>query len=96
MVRRGYKIKWPRVGMTKVAQGRDDQKWPKSRPYILLPRISMFFKSSFGASKDAGGFVLGFWILILIWLWLLGFDTCIIQILALHLDFEGAKDIDVL
>ena len=28
--------KWPRVGMTKVAQGRDDQKWPISLPSTLL------------------------------------------------------------
>ena len=28
--------KWPRVGMTKVAQGRDDQKWPSNGLSILL------------------------------------------------------------
>ena len=33
---------------------------------------------------------------ILIWIWSLIFDTTIIQILALYLDFEGAKNIHVL
>merc|ERR1712081_81577 len=34
--------------------------------------------------------------LILIWIWLLVFGTPIFQILALYLDFEGAKNIHVL
>ena len=39
---------------------------------------------------------LGFGILILIWKWSLVFDTPMIQILALHLDLEGEKNINVL
>merc|ERR1712081_96823 len=58
--------------------------------------ISMSFKSSFGALEDAGGSSLGFGILILIWIWSLVFGTPICRILALYLDFEGAKDIHVL
>ena len=49
-----------------------------------------------GALEDAGGSWLGFGILILIWIWSLVFDIPIIQILALYLDFEGAKNIHVL
>merc|ERR1711954_89520 len=37
--------------------------------------------------------VLGFGILILIWIWSLVFDTTMIQILALYLDFKYAKSI---
>ena len=39
---------------------------------------------------------MGFGILILIWVWSLVSDTPMIQILALYLDFEGAKNIHVL
>ena len=53
----------------------------------------MSFKSLFGALEDAAGFWLGFGILILILIWLLVFDITMIQILALYLDFEGAKNI---
>ena len=56
----------------------------------------MSFKSSFGALEDAGGSWLGFGILILIWIWSLVFDTPMIQIWALYLDFEGAKNLHVL
>ena len=49
-----------------------------------------------GALDDAGGSWLGFGILILIWIWSLVFDTHMFQILALYLDFEGAKFIHVL
>merc|ERR1711954_110699 len=38
----------------------------------------------------------GFGILILIWIWLLVFDTPLIQIVTVYLDFEGAKNIHVL
>ena len=55
----------------------------------------MSFKSSFGALEDAGGKRLGFGILIEIWIWSLVFDTTMIQILALYLDFEGEKIIHV-
>ena len=53
----------------------------------------MSFKSSFGALEDAGGCSLGFGILILIQIWSLVFDTPILQILALYLNVEGAKNI---
>ena len=39
---------------------------------------------------------MGFGILFLIWIWSLVFDTPMIQILALYLDLEGAKNIQVL
>ena len=72
--------------------------WSKFWLSILIlkvQRTSMSFKSSFGALEDAGGSWLGFCILILIWIWSLVFDTLMIQILALYLDFEGAKNIHV-
>ena len=56
----------------------------------------MSFKASFETLEDAGGSWLGFGILILIWIWSLAFDTPMIRILALYLDFEGAKNIHVL
>ena len=37
-----------------------------------------------------------FGILIFIWIWSLVFDILMIRILALYLDFEGAKNIHVL
>ena len=73
--------------------------WSKFRLSILIlkvQRTSMSFKSSLGALGDAGGSWLGFGILILIWIWSLVFDTPMIKILALYLDFEGAKNIHVL
>ena len=48
---------------------------------------------------DLGGcsrFLTGFGILILNWIWSLVFDTPMIQILAIRLEFEGAKNICVL
>ena len=59
-------------------------------------KSSMSFKSSFRALEDAGGFWLGFEILILIWIWSLVFDIPMIWIGALYLDFEGAMNICVL
>ena len=56
----------------------------------------MSLKSLFGALEDAGGALLGFGILILIWIWSLVFDTPMIRMLALYLGFEGAKKINVL
>ena len=41
-------------------------------------------------------FLTGFGILILIWIWMLVFDTIMIPIIAFYLDFEGAKNIYVL
>ena len=56
----------------------------------------MSFESLFAALVGAGGVWLGFGILILIFLWSLDFDTPKFQILALYVDFEGAKKIHVL
>ena len=73
--------------------------WSKFWISILIlkvQRTSMSFKSSFGALEDAGGSWLGFGILILIWIWSLVFDIPMNQILALYLDFKGAKNINVL
>ena len=63
---------------------------------LKVQRTSMSFKSWFGALEDAGGSWLGFGIFILIWIWSLVFDIPMFQILALYLDFEGAKNINVL
>ena len=63
---------------------------------LKVQRISMSFKSWFGALEDAGGSWLGFGILIVIWIWSLVFGTPIFRILALYLDFESAKNIHVL
>ena len=63
---------------------------------LKVQRTSMSFKSSFGALKVTGGSWLGLGILILSWIHSLVFDTTIIWILALYLDFEGEKNIDVL
>ena len=51
---------------------------------------------SFGALEDVEGFWLGFGILIWIWIWPQLFDVPMIQIMALYLDFEGAKSPPVL
>merc|ERR1712081_63795 len=72
--------------------------YPRSQFWLSIltlkeQRTSMSFKSSFGALEDSGGSRLGFGILILIWIWSLVSDTPMIQILALYLDFEGAKNI---
>ena len=56
---------------------------------------SMSFKFSFGDLEDTGDSLLGFDILIRIYIWSLVFDTPMVQILALYLDFEGAKNIHV-
>ena len=45
---------------------------------------------------EAQVFLLGFNIFILNWIWSLVFNTPMFQILALYLDFEGAKNIHVL
>merc|ERR1711954_347954 len=66
--------------------------------YLILKvqRTSVPFRSSFGALEDAGGSCLGFGILILIWIWSPVFYIPMNHILALYLDFEGAKNIYVL
>ena len=56
----------------------------------------MYCKFWFQALDDAGGSWLAFCILILIWILSLVFDTTMIWILALCLDFEGAKNIQAL
>ena len=56
----------------------------------------MSFKSSFGGLEDTRGFWLGFGILIMICIWSLVFDATMTKIMALCLDFEGAKKIHVL
>ena len=56
----------------------------------------MSYTSSFGALEDPEGSWLGFSILILIGIYSLIFDTSMIQILALYLDFENAKNSYVL
>ena len=61
-----------------------------------MQRTSMSFKSSFGDLEDTGGSLLEFGILILISIQSLVFDIPMIQILALYLDFESAKNIYVL
>ena len=58
-------------------------------------RTSMSFQSLFRAFGDAADSLVGFGILILIWIWSLVFYTTIYQILALNLGFEGAKNIHV-
>ena len=54
------------------------------------------YSSPSWALEDILGYWLGFGILILILILSLVFDTLMIQILALYLDFEGAKNIHVL
>ena len=56
----------------------------------------MSLKFLFGALEDVGDSLLGFVILILIWICSLVFDTTMFQIVALYLDFEGAPDIHIL
>ena len=63
---------------------------------LKVKRTSMSFKSWFGILEDAGGPWLEFGILILIRILSLVFGTPMFQILALYLDFEGAKNIYVL
>ena len=62
---------------------------------LKVQRTSLSFKSSFGVLDDTGCSWLRFGILILIWIWSLVFITPIFWILALYLDFEGAKNIHV-
>ena len=59
-------------------------------------KSSMTFESSFEALEDTGGSWLEFGILILISILSLVFDKPMISILALYLNFEGAKNIHVL
>ena len=73
--------------------------WSQFWLSILILTVQWAFmslKSSFGALEDAAGSWLQFGILILIWIWSLLFDILMLRILALYLDFEGAKNIHVL
>ena len=63
---------------------------------LKVQRTSMSYESSFGAFEDAGCSWLGFGIVIWICIWSLVFGTPIFRIMALQLDFEGAKNIHVL
>ena len=63
---------------------------------LKVQRTSMFCKSWLWDLEAAGGFWLGFGIVILIRIWSMVFDTIMIRILALYLDFEGTKNIHVL
>ena len=63
---------------------------------LKVQRTSMSFKSWFGALEDAGCFLLGLGIFILIEIWSLVFNKHMFQIWALYLDFEGSKNIHVL
>ena len=57
---------------------------------------SMSFKSWFGGLEDPGSSWLGFYILIWIRIWSLVFGNTIFKILAIYLDFEAAKNINIL
>ena len=61
--------------------------WP-SFLIFEVQRTSMSFKSCFGTLEDTGSFWLGFGILILIYIWSLDFDTPMLWIFALYLDFK--------
>ena len=63
---------------------------------LKVQRTYMCFKSWFGALVDSGCYWRGFSILILIWIWSLGFDTLMIQSWHFYFDFEGAKKLHVL
>ena len=70
--------------------------WSKFLLSILILKVQRISMSPFGPLEDAGGSWLEFDMLILIWIWSLVFSTLMFQILALYLDFEGAKNIHVL
>ena len=53
----------------------------------------MSFKSLLGALLGVGGSWLGFGTLILIQIWSLVFDAPTFKILAIYLDFEGARNL---
>ena len=70
------------------------QPWSKFWLSILIFEVQR--TSSLGAFEDTQGSWLGFWILILSWIWSLVFKTTFFQILALYLYPECAKNIHVL
>ena len=63
---------------------------------LKVQRTSISLKSWFWASENCWNPWLGFWILIFIWIYSLIFYTPMIQLLAIYLDFEVAKNIHVL
>ena len=87
---------WPWLGCSHWSLMHQFSEFWLSFLILRVQRTCMSFESSFGALEDAGGSWLGFGILILIWICSLVFDIPMIQILALFLDFEGAKNIKVL
>ena len=54
-------------------------------------KTTISFKSWYGPLEDTGCSWLGFWILILIWIWSLVLDTTMFWVLALYLHFEDIK-----
>ena len=71
------------------------QQWSKfwfSIFILKVLRTSMSSNALFGTLKDSGVSWMGFSILILVWICSMVFDTTIIWILALLLDFESAKN----
>ena len=73
--------------------------WSKFWLSILILKVqstSMSFKCWFGALENAGCSWLGLGILILNLIWQLVFDAPMFRVLALYLDFEGAKNTSVL
>ena len=63
---------------------------------LKVQRTSMSIKSSFWALENTASSWCWWGILILIWIWSLVFDTPMLWILALYLDFESVKNIHVL
>ena len=73
--------------------------WSKILISIMILKVqttSMYLMSWFWALEDARSSWLEFGILILIWIWSLGFDTPKFWSLAPYINFEGAKNIHVL
>ena len=92
---------WGLVSLSWFRYGHWSLICPWSKYWMVLfifkvQRTYMSFKSSFRVLEKAGVSWFGFGILIMIWIWSLVFDTTMIQILVLYLDFEGAKNIHVL
>ena len=63
---------------------------------MKVQRTLMSFKCLFWALEEAGGSGLLFGIYISIWIWSLVFDTPMLQIVDVYLDFEDVQNIHVL
>ena len=59
---------------------------------ILIRIWSLVFDISIWGFEGCLQFLAGVWHLNLVWIWSLVFDISMIQILALYLNFEGAKN----